>query len=92
MFPFVPVHKIIESTGIGVDIDEELWQQMSGIILLPTIRDVLATEDDLAKLHNPVITYNKEETFRRYNLVGDILGDILPVKLMGVDYFAFTPG
>ena len=45
----------------------------------------------MAKLHNPVITYNKEETFRRYNLVGDILGDILPVKLMGVDYFAFTP-
>ena len=90
--PFVPVHKIIESTGIGGDIDEEtLATDERNNIVAHKYKDVLATEDDLAKLHNPVITYNKEETFRRYNLVGDILGDILPVKLMGVDYFAFTP-
>jgi len=90
--PFVPVHKVIESTGIGITVEEEtLATDEKNRIVSHKYKDVLATEEDLAKLHSPVIIYNKEETLRRYNLVGDILGDILPVKLMGVPYYAFTP-
>ena len=44
-----------------------------------------------SKLRTPVITYDKEETMRRFNQVGEILGDILPVRLSGVGYFAFGP-
>ena len=90
--PFVPVHKIIESTGIGITVEEEiLATDERNNIVSHKYNDVLATEDDLAKLHSPVVTYNKEETLKRYNMVGDILGDIMPVKLMGVSYFNFTP-
>jgi hypothetical protein len=33
-----------------------------------------------------VITYDKEETMKRYQRVGDVIGDILPVRLKGPEY------
>jgi len=85
--PYVPVHKVIRFAGIGVEVDERT-------IAIPgrdTIRaheyhDQLATEADLDKIHNDVVTYDREETLRRHQLVADAIGDILPVRLKGVEY------
>ncbi|MDD4679914.1 MAG: hypothetical protein PHP79_03350, partial [Clostridia bacterium] len=53
--------------------------------------DVLSTEDDLEKIHAPIVTYDEEETLERFNLIGDILDVIIPVKLIGVNVYGFAP-
>lgn len=85
---FIPINKIIKSTGVGIAVEEEvLSTDKENRIVSHKYEDILKTEEDLEKLHNPVITYDKEETLRRFNLVGEILGDILPVKLSGLSGF-----
>jgi hypothetical protein len=86
--PFIPVAKVIRTTGIGISIEEEvLATDEKNNIKSHMYKDVLKTEEDLERLHNQEVFYDKEETLRRYQLVGDILGDILPVKLTGIPYF-----
>ncbi len=90
--PFIPVEKVIHSTGIGISVKEEILatDKTSGIVS-HRYEEVLSTEEDLDKLHNPVISYDREETMRRYNLLGEILGDIVPVKLTGVTAYYVGP-
>jgi len=88
----IPVSKVIKSTGIGITVEEEtLSTDENNNIVSHKYNDVLQTEEDLEKLHNPVITYDQEETLRRYNMVGEILGDILPVRLTGIGAFSVGP-
>ncbi len=89
---YIPVNKVVRSTGIGISIDEEvLATDKENHILSHKYKDMLQTEEDLQKLKIPVITYEKEETQRQFTLVGDILGDILPVKITGRNAFYTTP-
>ena len=53
--------------------------------------DVLSTEEDLEKLRTPDVTYDKNETMRRYNLIGELIGDIIPVRLVGINVYGFHP-
>lgn len=86
--PFIPVAKVIHSTGIGISVEEEvLATDEKNNIKSHKYIDVLKTEEDLEKLHNEEIFYDEEETMRRYQLVGDMLGDIMPIKLTGITYF-----
>ncbi len=86
--PFIPVRKVIHSTGIGISLKEEiLATDQSNHIVSHNYIDILKSEEDLEKLKTPIITYNKVETYRRYNLIGEILGDIIPVKIMGREFF-----
>jgi hypothetical protein len=86
--PFIGVPKIIHNTGIGVKIEEDILKtDQDNAIVSHKYKDQLATEEDLEKLHTPVLTYDKEATLKRFNFIGEILGDILPVKLVGVTYF-----
>jgi hypothetical protein len=90
--PFIPINKVTHSTGIGISVEEEvLSTDKNNGIISHMFKDILQTEDDLEKLHNPVITYDKEETMRHYHMVGEILGDILPVKLSGYNGFYVGP-
>jgi hypothetical protein len=90
--PFVPVHKIIHSTGNGISVDEQVMAtDKENHIISHKYNDVLSTEDDLAKIHAPIVTYDEEETLERFNLIGDILDVIIPVKLTGVNVYGFAP-
>jgi hypothetical protein len=90
--PFIPVNKVIRSTGNGISVQEEILStDENNNIVSHKYEDILQTEEDLEKLHLPVITYDREETMRRYQLAGEILGDILPVKLTGINYLHFSP-
>lgn len=90
--PFVPVNKVIRSTGIGISVEEEtLPTDKENHIVSHEYKDILQTEEDLEKLHPPVITYDREESLKRYGMVGEILGDILPVKLAGIGAFYVGP-
>ncbi len=53
--------------------------------------DMLATEEDLLQPQDLLLSYDKEETLKHYNLVGEILGDILPVKRTGIGYYSVGP-
>ncbi len=90
--PFIPIPKEINSSGIGISVDEDvISSDKENHIVSHEYRDILKTEEDLEKLHDPVIRYDQEITLKRYNLVGEILGDILPVKLSGLKAFNFGP-
>ena len=89
---FVPVHKVVRSTGIGISVEEEvLATDKENNIVSHVYRDILSSEEDLEKLQNPVISYDAKETWRRYNLLGEILGDILPVRITGMNAFYIGP-
>jgi hypothetical protein len=85
--PYIPVNKVILSSGIGVAVDETtVVTDNQNHIVSHEYHDRLATEEDLEKLHNPVISYDKDETMKRFQLVGDMVGDILPVRLKGREF------
>lgn len=83
--PYVPVHKIIRSTGVGIGVKEEiLATDLKNTIVSHAYQDQLTRPADLDKLHPEVITYDEAETLRRFNRLGEILGDIVPVRLVGL--------
>jgi hypothetical protein len=85
--PYLSVEKVIHSTGFGFDVDEDtISKNKDNDIVSHTYHDQLSSEDELEKFHNSVITYDREETLRRYNLLGSMVGDIIPVRITGVDY------
>jgi hypothetical protein len=87
---YVPIHKVIHHTDIGVSIDEKiLATNAQNNIVSHEYHDQLATEEDLEKIHAVFVTYDKVATMKKYQLVGDAIGDILPVRLKGIEY-AFT--
>ncbi|QHQ63140.1 hypothetical protein Ana3638_22135 [Anaerocolumna sedimenticola] len=82
--PFIGVSKVIHTTGIGLQINEETVSTNSeNNIVSHKFIDQMEDESCLELLHNEVITYDKEESERRYNLIANMIGDIIPVKLTG---------
>ena len=82
--PYIPVTKVMSSTGIGVEIQDDLINTNDGQgISAHWYHDQLATPEDVEKIHLPVITYEKEETMTRYTKIAEALGDIIPVKIVG---------
>lgn len=80
----IRVEKVIHSSGIGMSIEEEtISTDTSNHIVSHAFVDQMEEEDCLEQLHNEIITYDKEESERRYDLVENIIGDIMPVKLIG---------
>jgi hypothetical protein len=51
----------------------------------------ITCEEDLKKIKTPVVEYCEEETLRRYDLLREIFGDILQVKLFGRQNFHCCP-
>lgn len=47
--------------------------------------------DDLEKIQMPKITHNAKATERRFQVMNEIFGDILPVKKLGQTHIWFTP-
>lgn len=85
--PYVPVHKVVRHQGIGVQVEERtLAMEGRDTIRAHEYHDQLATDADLDKIHNDVVTYDREETMRRFERVADAIGDLLPVRLKGQEY------
>ncbi|MEG1427472.1 MAG: hypothetical protein RSC76_07260 [Oscillospiraceae bacterium] len=85
--PYLPVAKCIEHSSIGVGVLEETVSTNDrNHIISHEYEDQFAEDDSIAKLQDVRVSYNKEETIRRYEVLGSALGDILPIKLTGIDY------
>ena len=82
--PYFPVCKKFTSTGIGVSVQEDtLAVDKDNPIISHEYEDQLATEEDLQKLHTPVLSYDREGTMAYYCKIADAIGDVLPVKVTG---------
>ncbi len=78
--PYIGVQKTIRSTGIGMHRRENEHEEHAKS---HTYVDQLQTEEDLEKLHFETITYDEADTKRRFAIVADAVGDIVPVKITG---------
>jgi hypothetical protein len=86
------VRKIARSSGIGIGEDGRTLGTGDGNhIVSHEYHDQLADERALEKLHPPVITYDRDGTLRRWQRGGDAIGDILPVRLAGLECFYTSP-
>ncbi len=89
--PYVSLPKVIRSTGIGVTVEEDIRvTDAANPIISHDYKDILRSDEDLAHLQDPVITYDAAETQRRYQLVGEMIGDIVPLRITGIPYFSVT--
>ena len=79
---YIGVPKIIHSTGIGVEVQEERLGEERGGVVSHSYQNVFR-EKGAEMLHDPVITYDEKETMRKWSKIGEAVGDIMPVKLVG---------
>ena len=87
--PYLPVSKVVHSTGNGVPVQEKILKtDAKNSIVSHEYTDQFQSEAELERLKIPVITYDSETTLKQYNHIGEILGDIIPVKIVGRDYFS----
>lgn len=87
--PYLPIHKIIVEGDFGIRVQEDIIETEQGNhIVSHEYHDQLATDEDVENITLPEITYNQQETMRRYQLVGDVLGDIIPIKIKGRDHMS----
>lgn len=85
--PYVPIHKTIHYTDMGISIDEKiLATDDQNNIVSHQYHDQLATEEDLEKIQDVTVTYDQADTLKKYQRVGDAIGDIIPVRLKGIEY------
>lgn len=80
------VHKVIRSTGWGLyarQVDSTEARGAWGF------DPVLTGPDDLGKLHTPEISHDEEATRRNLQQAQELFGDILNVRLKGVDHVSF---
>lgn len=82
--PYFPVGKIIYATDIGVEVKEEtLALHKDDGVVSHKYENQFHSMEDVEKLHNTVITYDEEASLRRLGKIGEAIGEILPVKLVG---------
>ncbi len=82
--PEIKVSKIIHTTGIGISVKENIRSTDSlNRIVSHQFIDQMADESALERFHNEEITYDKEESERRWSLLANMIGDLIPVRLVG---------
>jgi hypothetical protein len=84
------VRKAIRSTGIGVQVHEQVIKGDTGAYIAShEYTDQLATDDDLEKLRLPEISYAADTTEKAYTQASRVFDGLMPVKLSG-HYVAYN--
>ncbi|NJD04782.1 MAG: hypothetical protein FIA99_19770 [Ruminiclostridium sp.] len=87
-YPFLQVPKVYTDTGTGVESHISQDEINYSEARTHTYSDQLPDEAALEKLHNPVILFDRKSTALREELVNELIGDIIPVKMSGVTIWA----
>lgn len=74
--PEICVPSVVYRSGWGVEVKYIKKEDKGSYTWEPPIKE----ERDLERMKYPEITVDDDETKRRYEMIGDIFGDILPVR------------
>lgn len=91
--PVFRVKRAVESSGIGVEpvtADIKRTDEINNIVSRE-FEDILEDESALDLLHDPVLTLRPDKDAARMEFYTDLLGDTIPVRLYGYNYFYFAP-
>ncbi len=82
--PYLPVFKIIGGESGGMDVAEEtLATDVDNTIVSHQYVDQLQETEDIAKIKMPRLTYEKARTEAQQAKLADVVGDLLPVRIVG---------
>jgi hypothetical protein len=90
--PYFRIPWAIEISDYGVPIEAYHAVSLSGSDLGYSFNFGVQSEEDYRKLHLRTRRVDREESRRRKELLEDIFGDILPIRLGGYDPFDLDPG
>jgi hypothetical protein len=83
--PFFQVPMCIESTGIGIEVQETTIASATGSYASAhRYTDRLGTEEDLARLRIPEVSLDREGTERAMGVAQDVFDGLLPVEAAGI--------
>jgi len=90
--PTLPCYRVINNSGFGIseEIDVALTDNDSDIVsreFTPQIKN----EDDVEKIEFPEISFDKNATEEKYQIMSDIFDGILEVEKRGMPGFWFAP-
>ncbi|MBS6183231.1 MAG: hypothetical protein KH921_20965 [Erysipelotrichaceae bacterium] len=85
---FYPIAKSYSSTGNGLHIQEDIKStDQANHIVSHAYIDSLKTEEDLARIHEPIITPHPEKDKKNAELASELLNGVLPVKFTGTPIY-----
>jgi hypothetical protein len=90
--PFFRIPWAIDISDYGVPIEAHHATAIDGSDLGYSFNFGVQSEEDFKKLHLRTRSVDRKESQRQHELLNDIFGDILPVKLGGFDPFDPDPG
>ena len=83
---------IIENSGMGINITEEtLVNDANNNIVSHKFIPQIRTMEDTERIVTPKVTLDQEKTQKTYEAYQEILGDVMPVEIRGVQGFWFAP-
>jgi hypothetical protein len=89
---YIACPKVIHSTGFGLheDVDIVRTDAASGVVSRRFHRQIVEPAD-IAKIRYPQVTYDAEATQAHYERLDNLVGDILPVRVVGKKKIWFAP-
>lgn len=90
--PFYRISMAYDSSGIGIVAQDEIMRtDETSNVGSHSYTDVLEEEDSVEKIKIPTFTARPDKDARAVEMFGDLLGDVLPVKLCGRGYLYHAP-
>ncbi len=82
----------VDDSGFGIDEDVRIVKtDEANDVVSREFHPVIHDEKDLEKILTPVITHDAEESGRRYQILQDLIGDIIPIRKRGKPGSWFAP-
>jgi len=91
--PYFRVKRAVDSTGIGIQyVSRDIKRtDDTNNIVSREFEDVLEEESALEQIHAPVFTLRPDKDAKNMDFYTELLGDSIPIRLCGYDYFYFAP-
>lgn len=91
--PEFRIKRAVRSSGIGIEFEATDLKRTDAFnnIVSREYRDVLEDESALEKMHDPTFELCPEKDAVELEFHTELLGDSIPIKLFGFDYFYYAP-
>jgi hypothetical protein len=91
--PEFRIKRAVRSSGIGIEFEATDLKRTDAFnnIVSREYRDVLEDESALEKMHDPTFELCPEKDASELEFHTELLGDSIPIKLFGFDYFYYAP-